>query len=49
MGNERKVYVEEENYENLLNFLISNKIKIFSIKRVVYSLEEWFFEIYKRK
>ncbi|MEO0262093.1 MAG: ABC transporter ATP-binding protein [candidate division WOR-3 bacterium] len=48
-GNERRVYVEEENYENLLNFLISNKIKIFSIKRVVYSLEEWFFEIYKRK
>ena len=46
---ERKVYIGEENYENLLNFLILNKIKIFSIRKAVYSLEEWFFEIFKKK
>ncbi len=49
MGKERKVYVGEENYENLLNFLVLNKIKIFSIRKAVYSLEEWFFEIFKKK
>lgn len=48
-NSERRIYVSQENYEDLLNFLVLNKIKIISIKREIYSLEEWFFEIYNKK